>query len=83
MNGHLTKLIKVILKLDLPNTVLKLARVKCKQKRRHFESDEYLCPLTVAFPFGNFCDEIQICCRGIKTAIQGKEKSAAKMTLNS
>ena len=32
MKGHLTKInIKMILKLDLLQTVLKLARVKCKQ----------------------------------------------------
>ena len=31
MKGRLTKYFKVILKLDLPKTVLKLARVKCKQ----------------------------------------------------
>ena len=31
MKGRLTKYFKVILKLDFPKTVLKLARVKCKQ----------------------------------------------------
>ena len=38
MKGHLTKYLKVILKLDLPKTVLKLARVNLN-KRRHIESD--------------------------------------------
>ena len=38
MKGHLTKYLKVILKLDLPKTVLNLARVNLK-KRRHIESD--------------------------------------------
>ena len=45
--------IKMILKLDLPQMVLKLVRVKCKQTG-HIESDEYFCPPSVVCIFRTY-----------------------------